>query len=380
MSSEITEPVALDKTLQKTNFTLAEIRNVLMGDKKIGKVYGFHIDGGESVPGSNVTYIADAVGMTPAYMDFTNDVFVWGSWRDAWFIPRPCMLKYDGTVDYYLDPDDYTRKYEGGASDVANDAYAGNAMMEWGRDGKKIWYKIVPDSDTKSASVYIADHQADDGFMAWSFINNQGEFVDHFYTPIYNGWYDDTRIRSISGKTPTASQNAGTERTRCRANNASAAIWDTEVYCDNLLIILLLTLIGKSTSSQTVFGNGNTTGGQSGVLATGTMNDKGLFYGKSSSASTTSGVKVFGMENFWGNLWRRFGGLVNVSGTEKYKLTRGKQDGSTATDYVVSNTASDYDGYLVGGTLPSASGTYINMMMWFADHFCPVAASGSPAC
>ena len=141
-----------------------------------GIIYGFHIDADESDPVEKVTYLADAVGMTPAAMDFANGVFNWGSWRDAFFMPRPCMLKYDGTVDYYLDPDDYTKKYEGGASDVADVNYGGNAMMEWGQNGKKIWYKIVPDADPTGASIYIADHQADANFHAYPFINNQGVF------------------------------------------------------------------------------------------------------------------------------------------------------------------------------------------------------------
>lgn len=46
-------------------------------------------------------------------------------------MPRPCMLKSDGTVDYYLDPDDYTKKEDGETpSDIANVNYNGNAMME----------------------------------------------------------------------------------------------------------------------------------------------------------------------------------------------------------------------------------------------------------
>ena len=38
------------------------------------------------------------------------------------------------------------------------------------------------------------------------------------------------------------------------------------------------------------------------------------------------------MENWWGFQWRRFAGLVNVSGTAKYKMTKGTQDGSTAEE------------------------------------------------
>lgn len=81
-------------------------------------------------------------------------------------MPKPCMLKSNGTVDCYLDPDDYTKKEDGTGSPVANVDFDGNAMMEWGQGGKRIWYKIIPDTeDTSSATILIADHKHDDGFV-----------------------------------------------------------------------------------------------------------------------------------------------------------------------------------------------------------------------
>ena len=351
--SDATKRLLTDATGQAILNALQGIQDAIQTPKQ-GTIFGFHIDPTESDPEDAVTYVADAVGMTPAKMDYTNSRFDYGSWGNAFFMPRPCMLKYDGTVDYYLDPNDYTKKYGGStASDVATDSYGGNAMMEWGQNGKKIWYKIVPDADPSGCTVYIADYQADVDFKAWSFINNQGNMVPHFYTPIYNGWKDsNNKMRSISGKTPTASNTAANERTYCRNNNGSYAIWDTEVFCDVILINLLLVLMSKSLDTQTAFGAGNTTGQQAGVLNTGTGDALGLFYGYSSD--TTKVVKVFGMENWWGNLWRRFGGLVNVNGVAKYKLTRGKEDGSNAADYVVSTTAGDYSGYLQGAAVPAS--------------------------
>ena len=350
--SDATKRLLTDATGQAILGALQGIQEAIV-TPKAGTIYGFHVDGYESDPADAVTYIADAAGLTPAAMNFTTGAFNLGSWGNAFFLPRPCMLKYDGTVDYYLNPNNYGKKYGSDtASAVADDSYGGNAMMEWGQNGKRIWYKIVPDADPASYTVYIADYQADPDFHCWSFINNQGAMVDHFYTPIYNGWSDgSSRLRSISGKTPTASLNAGTERTRCRANNASYAIWDTEVFADVILINLLLVLMGKSLHTQAVFGQGNTTPGQAGVLNTGTGDELGLFFGYT---DTTKVVKVFGMENWWGNLWRRFGGLVNDNGTYRYKLTRGTQDGSSASDYVVSTTAADYAGYLQGGAVPAS--------------------------
>lgn len=379
--------------IDKTNERLREIRNVVADSLNAeSPVYGFHIDYSESDPEDAVTYLKDAVGKTPAFMNFSNGTFNYGSWEDAFFMPRPCMLKYDGTVDYYLNPNNYAYKEDGvTASDIADTSYGGNAMMEWGRDGKIIWYKIVPDATPEGVSIYVADHQADDGFVAWPFINNQGIWVDHFYTPIYNGAIvnDGTNdvLRSmsgISGSNICKNKNATQERTAARHNNDNLAIWDTEVYCDILLIEILLTLMSKSLDSQTAFGKGLTDSGNESVnngFTTGVHDAKGLFYGTNSGAAGTytNAVKVFGMENFWGFQWRRFGGLVNVNGTAKYKLTRGKQDGTTVADYVVSNSASDYNKYKTGGALPSASGTYIDKMTWNKDMPTPKTVSGDSA-
>ena len=350
-----------------------------------GTVYGFHIDGSESDPYSCVSYTAGAVGMKPAYMDFFNGAFNWGDWGDAFFLPRPCMLKYDGTVDYYLDPNNYGLKDDGETpSDVADTTYGGNAMMEWGRDGKKIWYCIIPRGIT-SADVYIADHRVNGRFHAWPFVNANGEYVDHFYTPIYNGSNISSVLRSMSGQAPMKSQTATTERTYARANYSSLAIWDTEVYCDIVLINLLLILISKSLDSQAVFGKGLSEDGSESAnsgFRTGVHDTKGLFWGtpngKTSSTTYENAVKIFGMENWWGFQWRRFGGLVNDNGTIRYKMTRGTMDGSIATDYVISTSSSDYSGkYITGPSVPSASGSYIKTMNWDEHQFTPREVSGS---
>ena len=58
-------------------------------------------------------------------------------------------------------------------------------------------------------------------------------------------------------------------------------------------------------------------------------------------------------------------------------MTRGTQDGTSVADYVVSNTGSDYAGYLTGGALPSASGTYIQTMTFDRNQFVPKTAAGT---
>lgn len=326
-------------------------------------VYAFHIDGAESDPESKVTYLEDAIGMIPAGMDYANSKFNYGSWEDAFFMPRPCMVKQTGEVDYYLDKNDYAKKKDGTASDITDTTYAGNAMMEWGRNGKKIWYKVVPDDgDPTSGTVYISDMKLDSAYHAWSFINHQGVEVDHFYTPIYNGasvndGANDV-MRSMSGLAVAQSLTGTEEITRCTRNNkGNDVLWYTEVIADRILINFLLILMGKSTDTQTVFGRGLDSGGEAALTdyRTGALNASGLFFGYNDG---THAVKVFGMENWWGAQLRRTAGYILSDGSQKLKLTYGKQDGSTVEGY---NT--DGSGYLDMGITPTGtSGGYIDVM------------------
>lgn len=341
-------------------------------------VYGIYIDGNNSNPSTRVTYIEDAIGMKPAFMNYETDKFDYGSWGNAWFMPKPCMLKSDGTVAYYLDPMDYSKKIDGTESDISNDDFDGNAMMEWGTGGKKIWTKTVPVlGDPTSCYKYFADEQLDPEYHAYSFIGADGKMKDHFYTPIYHGSVVGTKLRSLSGKVPCMSKTAQQEIDLATANGNG---WYTEQFSDIELINDLLVLIGKSTDTQTVFGKGNSDGYTNdssinyGMINSGTMDDKGLFWGSNvSSTSSRNGVKVFGMENWWGNQWRRFAGLILDSGTYKTKMCYGVSDGSTVKGYNLTG-----DGYVSSGiTLGGTSNGYINIIDYSNGMSLPKTASGS---
>ena len=375
--SEVTKALMLDATGNAIKDAILQVASSINSES--GVVYGFHVNGTESDPKSAVTYLKDAVGMTPAAMNYTTGKFDYGSWENAFFMPRPCMLKFDGTVDYYLDPDDYTKKIDGTASDIANSAYAGNAMMEWGQNGKKIWMKIVPDSNAKSGSVYISDHRVDSEYHDWAFHNCNGVSADHFYTPIYNGSVIDSKMRSLSGQQVSKTLSGTAEMTAAKANNLGTdELWNIECYADRTLINMLLVLMSKSLNTQTAFGEGLHTSGSEAIndaFRTGVHNTKGLFYGTNSGAAATytNAVKVFGMENYWGFQWRRHNGLIKVNADVRVKMTYGTEDGSTATGY---NT--DGTGYKSTGVEPSGtSGGYISESKFTADGVIPSVASGS---
>ena len=296
-------------------------------------IYGWHVDPSISDPSQAVTYLADARGKAPAAMGATE--FSYGDWENAFFMPRPCMLRYDGTVAYYLDPDDYTKKADGTASDVANASFEGNAMMEW----PLIWYKFEAGAAEGECYFYCSDKQVDESYKCWCNINSENEITEHFYTAIYNGT-GTSKLRSLSGVQLTSSSGCGNttvsdEVSAATANNTTSDVeWYTEVYSDRALISALMILIGKTLDDKSTFGNGMLGGSIAAKEAyvTGSLDAAGLFYGD--VTSQTAPVKIFGMENWYGCVWHRVAGLSAGTGsTYQYKLTYGTADGSTAVGY-----------------------------------------------
>lgn len=291
-------------------------------------IFGYDIDNNDENPNTRVSYPADVDNtyFTPAYMDFASGVFKYGNWNlnpGEKFMPNPCMQKYDNSVDYYLSASNNAYKEDGvTSSDIADTSYGGNAMMEWNLIYTKRW---------ESQGVYhfrCSNKKLDNDFECWCNYDRLDNVIPHFYTPIYFGSSDGTRLRSLSGKSNYVNDTAPNEITKAKANGSD---WYTEVTADWMLICDLLVMMCKSTNIQAKYGTGRTKSSNSSAINTGTMNDKGLFWG---SNDETSGIKLFGMENWYcGNLWRRMAGYMYVDGVQKLKITRGTKDGSTATDY-----------------------------------------------
>ena len=372
----VTKPIVLDETGKKIQEALEGIRTELSG-KRI-KIYGFHVDGGESDPDSMITYLEDAVGMTPAHMDYTNDKFDYGSWGDVWFIKecKPCILGQNGIVQKYLDPNDYTKDVDGNAVTIDENLTGANVMVEF----PKIWLKVVPDADPKSGSVYISNEQVDSGYHDFPYIDHRGRHQEHFYMAAYNSSTISNVLRSISGQTTTKTKSLSgtTEISYAEANGSG---WSTEHAGQVMLINFLLMLIGKSTNTQTVFGEGLHTNGSEAVnnsFPTGVHNTKGLFYGTNSGAAATytNAVKVFGIENWYGFQWRRYRGDILDSGVLKIKLCYGTEDGSTTHNF---NT--DGTGYrtVTNGTPSGTSGQYISQMTFDDDGMYAKTANNSDA-
>ena len=140
----------------------------------------------------------------------------------------------------------------------------------------------------------ISPTQIDSNYKAYAHTNASGQIKDAFYYGMYGGSGSSSRIRSLSEQARLFSLTAAQEIAGCQANGSSYG-WYTQTWSQHEYIRTLLCLMGKSTHTQAVFGNGRTYSG----AQTGIWNNKGAFYGVTTT-DKNSPVKVFHIEDFWG--------------------------------------------------------------------------------
>lgn len=383
--ARVADKETLDRTFANTNAILAAVGGEFKSQGV--KRYGMKINKNDSNPATRCTYLFDAAGMTPAAMNYETGLFDIGDWGDVFFVKNnyPAMVLYDGTEDYKLDPNDHTLKADGTESDVSNVNYGGNAMSVFdGTVDGKIWLSQFEIGNYEY--IIISNAQYDGTFNDDAYVREDGSHADKLYYPMFGGSYDGTRLRSLAGQTLMYNTNASTEITRAKANGDG---WNIGSWSRRNLLNCMLKLMSKTDNSQAAFGQGQTTGYVDdasvnyGHLATGTLKDKGQFYGYN---DTTHEVKVFFIEKWWGNRWDRINGLLMVGGeilakmTPPYNLTGkgfdkvGIKFEGASNGYQKATKSSEY------GRLPASVGgsssTYTCDYFWWNDAITAVALVG----
>ena len=385
--AKVADKDTLDRTYANTNAILAAVGEDVRVKNAVR--YGMKINKNDSNPATRCTYLFDAVGMTPAGMNYTSGAFDFGDWADVFFVKNnyPAMVKYDGTEDYKLDPHDHTKKEDGTtASDVANTAYGGNAMSVFDGSGDKgkIWLSQFEIGNYEY--MIISNVQYDESYNDDAYVREDGSRADKLYYPMFGGSYDGTRIRSLAGQTLMYNTNASTEITRAKANGSG---WNIGSWSKRNLLNCMLKIMSKTDNSQTAFGQGQTSGYVNdasvnyGHLATGTLTDKGQFFGYN---DTTHEVKVFYIEKWWGNRWDRINGLLMIGGeilakmTPPYNLTG---NGFENTGIKFTGTSNGYQKETKSsrfGRLPKTTGgsssTFTCDNFWWNDGITAVALVG----
>jgi len=375
-----------DDDSSKTLKDVLEINNLSIDYE----LYSFRVNLADPNPQTRISYFDMAKGRRPAFWNYTNGYFDYGDWSNAFFIKNafPCMVKYDGTIAYKLDPENYLLQEDGSASDVANSLYEGSAMMAF----PTIWIKRWSDKSYLYCS--ISDKQIDDDYHAYMHTDKDGNVCLYKYIGMYFSTLFTDRYKSLAGQTFTANKTFEEEQ---QYTHAIGDRWETFSWSDYATLSDLLTLISKSDDSQQSFGygycgassrNATTDPVKIDYPKTPNLKNAGMFF-NSAAAGTHSYQKLFHIHNLLDGQYTRLGGLIYLNGslfvkpyppytttTENYTNLATLKDSpvaisGTSDAYIKASVSNEYGRFptALGGSAdtyecdtvayPSKEGTYI---------------------
>ena len=253
-------------------------------------IYGFTINEAESNSVASVTYTDKAASFTKGASSWdTSPLF-----KDI----KPCLFNA-GAVVGYLQRNDYTKFENGTTADITSGS-AGDVMVEipkmayyMEKTGSIITCKVCMGSEAQSV---------DSRYTYLPFSRDTEGDRDKIYIGAYLGNTISSKLRSLSGKAPSATQTIGTFRTQAQANGTGYQ--QLPFYPLTLLQILYILKYG-SLDSQTALGRGFVDGNTA-VINTGGTNFKEFCFGETTGKLQ---MKIFGIEDFWGNLYQWIDGL-----------------------------------------------------------------------
>jgi hypothetical protein len=262
-----------------TNGVNTNPTNRLSGTPQPYVIFGVAIDLTNSNPETAVTYTDGAVGMNPGSAWNSMPIF-----KDI----KPCVLK-NGVVQYYLNPNDLTKKADGTSADITS-GNDGDVMIEIPKTG----FKITTSGNT--LTIKVTDNPNDTvNFKYYAHTRSAEGDRSKLYIGAYLGWSSGGKLRSLSGKTPTGNQTIGTFRNQAQANGAG---YDIVSFYPLTLLQCLFLIKYKNRDSQTALGRGYVDG-NSAAIATGGTNAKGIDFGETSGKQQMCFLNI---EDMWGNL------------------------------------------------------------------------------
>lgn len=289
-------------------------------------VYGIEIDLTNSDPTKWATYTDDAVGMTAGSSAFDGkSIFDIQSYTFKDGAEVKALSKTDNTK--YADGSSASADLTSGTYDIMTKFKRGGYYIT--HSGNKLIIKVTDDPNR-------------DGFCYKAFQRGSVD-KEEFYLGRYKGYIDgNSKLRSYSGVTPTGSKTISQFRTAAHATGKGyensgfyQLVWRQCLYMVKYL----------ANNSQLTIGKGYT--GGSSVTSTGSTNGKGDTYG---TQTNTEHMILFGIEDFWGNIWEWIDGLATDSARN-----------------ILTNTDNFQDNGMGGGYLSTPSGLSSDTGDWMKD-------------
>ena len=236
----------------------------------------------------------DAVGMTPGY----------NGWKDTELMQsiKPCLLQ-DGTVNYYIQKNDYTLTEDGNSSILTG--ADGDVMVEIPLMGYKLW----KEGNFQYVSVTTDPNKEKDGYCYYAHSLDNEKDCDKIYIGAYLGYQTNDELYSLSGVRPA--NKISLSDFRFYADNKGTGYSLTSFFPHTLLQCLYI-IVYKNLNSQVALGRGCVNAEV--LTKTGGTNFDTFCYGTTSS---TQQIKLFGIEDFYGNLYQWLDGLYATSNSIK---------------------------------------------------------------
>ena len=244
-------------------------------------VYGFYEIMSELDTSKRIVYTGVNAEYTPLTFERTSGSVNYGKaiYNDWVNFPlfatnKPFMVKSDGSADYQLDEDDYTKKAEdGSASDVNNVNYNGGAFA-W---IQKIYRKQWIEDDKRYVNFCMT--KLDDSYHADGFIGPNNEELDGIWVPMFYGTVVEessvSKLKSIAGDTEL---NNGTNMNTSIAYLSNISPTKGRIFGGPIISVIgdLLTMFAKSQDTVESYGYGYALG--SGNVPHNNVVDGGRFY------------------------------------------------------------------------------------------------------
>lgn len=254
-------------------------------------IYGVAVDESNSNPETSVTYIEDAVGITPA------NPTSYGGWIDKFVFKKNRIVGFkNGKVVKEIKKDNKTQYIDGSSVTTDVDVMTEIPKIYWKFDTIEKGYELrVSEGEFEGADCYA--HKVG------------GVEKDFIYVGTYLGYNEGGKLRSISGVSPTVSQTIGKFREQAQAvgGGYQQFNWFTLILLQSLYLLTF-----KNRNSQSALGTGVCKGVLQGgihqdiVVNTGGTNAKGMLYG---SQNKREQICFLGIEDFYGNAWQFVDGI-----------------------------------------------------------------------
>ena len=296
-------------------------------------VFGFieHMD--ILSPSQRIEYIGANAAYTPVSIT-KGGGYSLNSWADFPWLKsnKPYMVKADGTPDYRLNENDYTKKEDGTDSDVSNTSYNGGAFA-WAMKIYKHERMVGSDRIVKFS------FEARDGYEPVGFVDPDNNELEGVWIPMFYGSIIDSKMKCISGTQPCYNNTTAAEKTAIDNFGARAKFFGGAIV---QTLIDLMIMFAKTTDLQGAYGNGNMNGYDASLAPTNGVKHNavvggGQFYGTSDGKSLNKIFHSIVLGSY--QQWMRDPYTICVNG--KLKVSKNYAYDLTGASY--SDTGIEYD-------------------------------------